>query len=314
MKSALTRLARYASLGLALSFSATAMATAHVPPAHQAKHAHTAKTSDAAVTMPTDYKAMDPYEGFNRAMFQFNQVFSGLFIEPVIYIYSNGVWSPVQHRVSNFFDNDTTVTTLPNDLLQGKVKYFFNDFWRLVINSTIGVGGLFDVAKHMGLKPHQTGFGDTLAQWGAKKSPFIVLPLLGPSTFRDAFAIPFNTAASPYPYLNPDSVMYGVTAAKEYDSQARLLPVYQAMRKAFDPYVFMRNGYFQVREAALARNQIPLSQLNSDGYSDYRHTMGGTGMIVASGNSQDEGMIVADGSSHTGHNAKAHQHHDKLGR
>lgn len=286
MKTLLTKTLRLTAISLLLGASTTLVAKPTEMPTDSPK------TATAEKPMQAEYESQDPYENFNRAIFQFNLVFSGLFIEPPIYLYRNGIWSPIQHRVSNFFDNVSTITTLPNDLLQGKMKYFFNDFWRLAINSTIGIGGLFDVAKRMGLKRHQTGFGDTLTQWGATQSPFLVLPVLGPSTFRDAFAIPFNTFTSPYPYLNPDSFMYGMAATRELDSQARLLPAYQAMRQAFDPYIFMRNGFFRVREAALERNQVPLTSLDEDGYVDYRTTLAGTGLIV---NGDDSDMVIADG-------------------
>lgn len=233
----------------------------------------------------------DPYEKFNRGVFEFNKVFLGLFVEPVAYIYTNGVWSPVQRGVSNVFNNISTVTTLPNDLLQGKVKYFFNDFWRLVINSTIGVGGIFDVAKHMGLKPHQTDFGMTLATWGAKRSKFIMLPILGPSTFRDGYAIPFNTGMSIYPYWNSNAITFGLYGAKEVDQQGRLLPAYQMMRQAVDPYAFTRNAYLQARNAQIARNNVPLKDYQPD------VTDSGVGGNVYQADSETDDFIVADGSS-----------------
>lgn len=236
----------------------------------------------------------DPYEKFNRGVFEFNKVFWGLFIEPVAYIYTNAVWSPVQRGVSNVFNNISTVTTLPNDLAQGKVKYFFNDFWRLVINSTIGVGGIFDVAKHMGLKPHQTDFGMTLATWGAKRSKFLMLPILGPTTFRDGFAIPINTLASVYPWWKSNGITYGLYGAKEVDQQGRLLPAYQMMRNAVDPYVFMRNGYLQARNGQIALNKVPLSKYNPDSTDS-----GLGGSVYASPPGDDEDFIVADGSTTT---------------
>ncbi len=237
---------------------------------------------------------VDPYEKYNRGVFEFNRVVLGLFAEPIAYLYSNGVWSPVQRGVSNVFNNINTVTTLPNDLLQGKVKYFFNDFWRLVINSTIGIGGIFDVAKHMGLKPHQTDFGMTLATWGAKKSKFIMLPILGPSTFRDMFAIPFNIGASPYPYFSTNGATYGLMAAKQIDLQSRLMPVYKMMRESFDPYVFVRNGYVQARNSQIRRNALPISK-----FSSFDPTDSGVGGSIISVPEEEGGMITADGSSTT---------------
>ncbi|MDF1654520.1 MAG: VacJ family lipoprotein [Coxiellaceae bacterium] len=238
---------------------------------------------------------VDPYEKFNRGVFEFNKVFLGLFVEPIAYIYSNGVWSPVQRGVSNVYNNISTVTTLPNDLLQGKVKYFFNDFWRLIINSTIGIGGIFDVAKHMGLKPHQTDFGMTLATWGAKRSKFIMLPILGPSTFRDGFAIPFNVYMSPYPYFNKSGTVWALLGGKQLDLQARLMPAYKLMRDAFDPYVFIRNGYMQARNSQIRRNSLPLSQAS---YFDPTES-GIGGNIFTDPVANESGMITADGSSTT---------------
>jgi phospholipid-binding lipoprotein MlaA len=263
------------ALTLAATLSFTLLTTTAV-----ANHKTQAKASPTTQDMPVLPEAMtpsiniDPYKGFNKAMFQFNQVFSGLFIEPWAYLYENAVWSPVQHGVSNVYNNLHEVTNIPNDLLQGKVTYALNDFWRLLINSTVGIGGIFDVAKHMGLKKHNTDFGQTLATWGATQSRYLVLPFIGPSTFRDAFAMPFDTfGMSVWPYIHPHSTAYWLYAGKELSQQAALLPVYRTMHGAFNPYVFMRSSYLQNRNAAIAKNAMPYNEfIQSEGFASAQHT------------------------------------------
>lgn len=251
-----------AAIGLS-AMSASALAQSH----QSTSHHQSAVTDLPDLPMAPAPINVDPYEKFNRAMFSVNKVFLGLFIEPAEYIYTNGIWSPVQNRVSDFYSNVKEINTIPNDLLQGKVSYFFNDTWRFLINSTLGLGGLFDVAKHMGLPPHHTDFGQTLSVWGGQQSAYLMLPILGPGTFRDDFALPFDTVMSPYPYIKPTGDAWALYAGKELNRQASLFPVYQEMRSAFDPYVFARNAYMQHRHAEIAQNNVPYDVYVADYYA-----------------------------------------------
>lgn len=199
--------------------------------------------------------AVDPYENFNRVVFAFNQDIDHLIYRPVAKVYKTILPPPLRTNISNVFDNIEELTTMPNDLLQGKVKYVFLDFWRFVINTTIGIGGMFDVATHLGLKRHYNDFGMTFAYWSGKQnSPYLQIPFLGPSTFRDGFGLAFDYAVSPYPYVRPTGWNYYAHAVGLTSTRANLLQTDQLVDNAFDPYIFVRNAYLQHRNATIAAN------------------------------------------------------------
>lgn len=134
-------------------------------------------------TSPTPERNVDPYEKFNRSMFTFNDKLDQWILHPVAKGYDNITPSPIRRCITNFFSNLDTLTTIPNDLLQGKTAYFVADTWRFMINSTVGIGGLLDIASLAGLPKHHEDFGLTLAYWsgdyGLKPQPYLVLPFLG---------------------------------------------------------------------------------------------------------------------------------------
>jgi len=199
--------------------------------------------------------AVDPYENFNRAMFAFNTDIDHLIYRPVSKVYRAVTPSFVRKGVSNVFDNLEELTTMPNDLLQGKVRYIFLDFWRFVINSTFGVGGLFDVATKLGLHKHYEDFGMTLAYWsGGTRSPYLVMPFLGPSTFRTTFGLPFDAAASPWPYFRPRYIGWSAAGLKYLNIRTKLLNTDKLVDDAFDPYIFVRNAYLQHRNRQIDEN------------------------------------------------------------
>lgn len=162
---------------------------------------------------------------------------------------------PLQTGITNIFDNIDELDTMSNDILQGKFKYVFLDLWRLIINSTIGLGGLFDVATKLGLRPHYNDFGMTLAYWSGKvNSPYLQIPFLGPSTFRDALGLGADYVMSPYPYLRPEGWNYYSQAVRFVSIRTNLLDTDKLVDDAFDPYIFVRNAYLQHRKAAIEAN------------------------------------------------------------
>ena len=202
--------------------------------------------------------AVDPYENFNRAMFAFNQDIDHLVYRPASKVYRAITPAFFRKGVSNVFENIGELTTLPNDILQGKVRYVFVDFWRFVLNSTFGIGGLFDVASKLGLPKHYEDFGMTLAYWsGGNRSPYFVIPLLGPSTFRTAFSLPFNYIMSPWAYINPRSISGYSYLLKYLNLRTKLLLTDKLIDQAFDPYVFVRNAYLQYRNRQIDNNMKP---------------------------------------------------------
>jgi phospholipid-binding lipoprotein MlaA len=136
-----------------------------------------------------------------------------------------------------------------NDLLQGKVSQFLSDTTRLLVNTTIGIGGLFDPASQLGVGMHDEDFGQTLGKWGVPPGPFLMLPVLGPSTVRDGVGRVADHFSEPDTYLVDDwKAQAGLTVGSLIDTRASLLGTDQLLQDSFDPYAFMRNAYLQRRE------------------------------------------------------------------
>jgi phospholipid-binding lipoprotein MlaA len=153
----------------------------------------------------------DPYEKFNRVMYNFNQGFDILVLKPLSTLYVKIVPKPLAKGFGNFFNNIDNVPTVINDVLQGNIYQATSDSWRLVINTSVGVLGFFDVASTIGLEPNSQDLGLTLARWGYKNSNYLVIPFLGPSTVRDAFAWPVNYEFfTIYPYIYPVRTRYAL--------------------------------------------------------------------------------------------------------
>jgi phospholipid-binding lipoprotein MlaA len=190
----------------------------------------------------------DPYESFNRKVYKFNTVFDNVFLKPPAKVYKAVLPGFVRKGVNNFYNNLDLIPTVGNDLLQAQGKWAIRDTWRFAINSTLGIGGILDVAQKFGLQPHSNDLGLTLAKWGDKKSPYLVLPFLGPSTIRDGAGWLFQFALySPYVYINEDAVVYGLLALRYVDLRAQLLDTEPLMNEALDKYSFMRDAYLQHR-------------------------------------------------------------------
>lgn len=193
----------------------------------------------------------DPYENYNRAMFEFNRAFDDNLLKPVAKGYMTVLPSVVRSAIGNFFGNIGDVWTAANNYLQGKPKDGTTDVVRVVFNSTFGIAGLIDVATPMGLPKHEEDFGQTLGVWGTKSGPYVVLPFFGPSTLRDAFAKPIDLYADPLTASNnvPVRVENSARALRLVDDRAAMLETGSLMESAaLDPYQFFRDAYLQRRE------------------------------------------------------------------
>ncbi len=192
----------------------------------------------------------DPFEGLNRATFKFNQTVDNYFIKPVSYVYLQYIPSPVQIGIGNFFDNIREVTNVANDVLQLKFAYASYDLSRLLINTTIGLGGLFDPASTLGLEHRKEDFGQTLYHWGYHHSYYIVLPFIGPSTFRDTLGLAVDYyGLSVWPWIEQGWEKYTLLGIDYLDLRARLLRRESVLDVlAVDEYAFMRDAYFQHRK------------------------------------------------------------------
>lgn len=189
----------------------------------------------------------DPLEKINRVTYKFNDVIDRALLKPVAKGYKKMVPSPARAGVSNFFSNLGSPIVIANDLLQGKLLIALSDSGRFVMNSTLGIFGLFDVAQHAGMPEHSEDLGQTLAVWGVPSGPYIVLPFLGPSTLRDGLGSYADSSISllrnqaNVPERNKAYLVNGI------NSRASLLDVDKLIQQAFDPYQFIRDAYFQHR-------------------------------------------------------------------
>jgi phospholipid-binding lipoprotein MlaA len=202
-----------------------------------------------ATLPPGERDPRDPYERFNRSTYRFNDALDRNVARPVATAYVKVTPAPVRSGAGNFFRNLGSPTVIVNNLLQAKPRAFFTDTLRLVINTTIGIGGLFDPATQLGLPAGEEDFGQTLGRWGVPSGPYVVLPLLGPSTVRDTAGFAADQFTDPKMYLVKDIwVSVGLTVAGLVDLRASLLGTDEVLANSFDPYVFMRNAYLQRRE------------------------------------------------------------------
>tara|TARA_B100000767_G_scaffold257856_1_gene266064 strand:- start:64 stop:759 length:696 start_codon:yes stop_codon:yes gene_type:complete len=184
----------------------------------------------------------DPFEDLNRLSFEFNESLDENFLKPIAETYSK---SPrlLKKGVTNFFDNLEEVDTTVNQLLQGKIGYAVNDLTRFVLNSTIGLGGVLDVATSLGLKRHEEDFSQTLALWGVPSGPYIMLPLLGPSSVRDIFSRPVSSLLSVTFHMTESDVNIALKAVDALETRERLLEIESLIYG--DRYDFVKDSYVQ---------------------------------------------------------------------
>ena len=199
----------------------------------------------------------DPLESFNRGMFIFNDKIDKIILKPIATVYNAILPKPLNQGIHNFFNNIGNLPTIANDLLQFNFYQAANDIWRLMINSTIGILGLFDIAERMHLYPYSNDFGLTLATWGYRHSNYLVLPFFGPSTIRDGIGLPVDYFAfSIYPHIYPSSTRYAVYFLGVVDRRAQLLQFQSVLEEAaLDEYIFIRNAYTQRRAFQMEQNQ-----------------------------------------------------------
>ncbi|HEV2613098.1 MAG TPA: VacJ family lipoprotein [Gammaproteobacteria bacterium] len=208
-------------------------------------------TASAHAVVNSD--SSDPYQDFNRHMFALNDSLDKAILKPVATLYQTVVPSVARKGVTHVFANLDEIPTIVNDGLQGQGHQMGRDSERFAVNTTAGVGGLFDVASDMGIQKHYEDFGLTLAKWGYAQSSYLVLPFFGPSTVRDTAGLPVDYVTSIYPYL-PQNVSIPVYALEVTNTRTNLLTYNGVYAQAFDPYVFVRNAYMQRRDAKIEGN------------------------------------------------------------
>lgn len=218
--------------------------------------------ADTAATAPTGTQAQandDPLEGFNRAMYRFNDKFDRYVLKPVAKGYRAVLPEFARKGVSNFFGNLHDPVIMVNNLLQGKFTQAASDLGRFLVNSTVGIYGLFDVATHAGLDKHDEDFGQTLAVWGVGDGAYVVLPILGPSNVRDGIGLVPDWVLYPLNHMEEHSTSDKLLLVEIVNRRAQLLDAGDILEQAAgeDPYVFVREAYRQRRRSLVYDGNPP---------------------------------------------------------
>ncbi len=195
-----------------------------------------------------------PLESMNRAFHSFNKTLDRFIMKPVVDVYIAAINKDLRGSVSNFFDNLTYPNVVINSFLQGKAKQGFSDTGRFVVNTTMGVGGLFDAATVFGLERHDEDFGQTLAVWGVEQGPYLEIPFVGPTTAREIPDMGGSALTNPFTWVQLPLIVAGFTYAAPLmvlgiiDQRARVAEELQARDAlALDTYTFTREAYIQRR-------------------------------------------------------------------
>ena len=202
----------------------------------------------------------DPFEGFNRAMFSVNEGIDKV-VKPVAQGYADYVPSPIRTGIGNFFGNIADLWIAVNNYLQGKFTEGSSDISRVIVNTTMGVGGLFDVASHLDLEKHNEDFGQTLGVWGVGTGPYLFWPFIGPHDGRSSFGFLVDTYTDPVWRVNNIPVRNSAVVVRFIDIRASLLPADKVIEEAaFDKYTYIRDAYFQHRLNAVYDGNPPRSK------------------------------------------------------
>jgi phospholipid-binding lipoprotein MlaA len=200
----------------------------------------------------------DPWEGFNRKVYAFNDGLDKV-VRPIAVGYDKVMPDPFQRGVGNFFRNLDAPVTFVNTLLQGKFTQSADVFGRFLINSTVGLLGFFDVASKMGIPYYNEDLGQTLATWGYQDSRYLVLPFFGPSTFRDGVGRLTDSFYHPVGRAIHDEGVWAYYIVRGIDLRARYLDQDAELQNAYDPYVLMRDVWLQNRQYQIYDGDPPLT-------------------------------------------------------
>jgi len=203
------------------------------------------------------YVEYDPLEPLNRKIHGFNTVLDKVALKPLAKGYKKVVPSPVRRSISNFFSNLRTPSSALNNFLQGKPKHGFSELGRFLFNSTLGLGGFFDVAGAGGLERYDENFAETLAVWGVPDGPYIVMPFWGPNMASDAFALPVDYYTDIWTYYDNSSVRSKVWGLRLIDLRYRLLAADSVLDDSQDPYVTIREAFRQNRTFRIYDGEPP---------------------------------------------------------
>lgn len=207
----------------------------------------------------------DPFEPFNRSVYQFNDAVDGAVLKPVATAYRDGVPSPVRQGVNNFFGNLQDAWSVVNNALQFKGEAAMDSFFRFGVNTLMGLGGILDVATEMNIEKHTKDFGHTLGYWGVGPGPYLVLPLLGPSSLRDTVALPVDMQGDFVAGVSHVPTRSTLTLVRAVDKRADLLKASAMLDEvALDKYTFIRDAYLQRRLSTIFEGNPPSEEDTGD--------------------------------------------------
>ena len=192
----------------------------------------------------------DPLEPLNRKVLAFNYVVDRALLKPAAAVYVRVLPGFARKGVRNVLDNLNEPRTVLNQCLQGKVGLGVSDAARFLVNTTVGLGGLFDPATAMGLERHEEDFGQTLGRWGVRRGPYLMVPILGPTTLRDGAAKAMDIGTGPMAAVDNDNARYAIGVVRRIDTRSGQLTA--STELGDDPYVFLRDAYLKRRAAEVA--------------------------------------------------------------
>lgn len=200
----------------------------------------------------------DPLEPFNRSMFKFNDALDRTVVKPVATAYRDVTPSLVQRGIGNFFGNLEDAWSFVNNVLQFKGVAAADSFMRVGVNTLLGLGGILDVASEMRIERHTEDFGQTLGRWGVGAGPYLVLPVLGPSTLRDTVALPVDVKGDAVAQIEDVATRNTLWTLRAVDERARLLQASTVLEEAaLDKYSFLRDAFLQRRRNAVYDGDPP---------------------------------------------------------
>lgn len=212
-----------------------------------------ATTGTTAVSKGSE---VDPFEDFNRSMFAFNDLLDEYVADPIVDVYNWITPRFVQTGIGNFFSNLKDINVVLNDMMQAKFLQSGEDTGRFLLNSTVGLGGLFDIASEVGLEKHEEDFDQTFAVWGIPQGPYLVLPILGPTTGRGITGGILDTAANPASYVGyPIQALSLLNERANADSSLKIVD-----EAALDPYIFTREAFLQTRKNLITDGKSSLTE------------------------------------------------------
>lgn len=225
----------------------------------------------ASIPAGVERSPQDPWEPFNRSVFEFNEGLDAYLLKPVVAGYRFVLPEFVRDGIYNFFSNYNDIYTALYNLLQGKPSYAFNDFMRVVVNTTMGLGGFLDIATPGGLEKHKEDWGQTFGVWGVPPGPYVVLPFFGPSNVRDTFGTVADLESDYlFKYVKDVGLRNSITGLRVVNARNTYYEAGDLLDgAAIDKYSFMRDAYIQRREYQInegREDEEPLMPAYENGY------------------------------------------------